>query len=102
MQRDLQERSSCLFPHSDVQSLKLWIKWVLIHLPWPFQNPRTTSFCVQVRTNCASTLADALQYVATHVFGDSVRGREERMKNFNTPLDKLYPERMKALSRAYV
>jgi len=35
---------------------------------------------------------DALQYVATHVFGDAVRGREESMRGFHTPLDKLYPQ----------
>jgi hypothetical protein len=45
---------------------------------------------------------DALQYVATHVFGDSVRGREERMRDFNTPLEKLYPDQMKVLSRGIV
>lgn len=35
---------------------------------------------------------DALQYVCTRVFGDAVRGREESMHDFHTPLDKLFPE----------
>lgn len=35
---------------------------------------------------------DALQYVATRVFGDAIRAREESMRDFNTPLDKLFPE----------
>lgn len=52
--------------------------------------------------NAYSHPHDALQYVATHVFGDSVRGREERMRDFNTPLDKLYPEKMKLLNRGIV
>jgi hypothetical protein len=33
---------------------------------------------------------DALQYVATHVFGDAVRGHEERRKRWETPIDELY------------
>jgi hypothetical protein len=45
---------------------------------------------------------DALQYVATHVFGEAVRGREESMKDFKTPLDKLYPKEMKALRQSIV
>lgn len=44
---------------------------------------------------------DALQYVATQIFGDAVRGFEERMTDFHTPLEKLYPERMKQLSRSF-
>lgn len=35
---------------------------------------------------------DALQYVATRVFGDAIRAREENMRDFHTPLDKLFPE----------
>jgi hypothetical protein len=38
---------------------------------------------------------DALQYVATKIFGDAVRGREESMKDFYTPLPKLYPDYFK-------
>jgi hypothetical protein len=36
---------------------------------------------------------DALQYVATHVFGDIVRGRAQSMEGLKLePLEKLYPE----------
>jgi hypothetical protein len=45
---------------------------------------------------------DALQYVATRVFGDAVRGREESMRDFNTPLDKLFPEWAERIKRNVV
>jgi hypothetical protein len=38
---------------------------------------------------------DALQYVATKVFGDAVRGREEQQKRWKTPIDELYPDLVK-------
>jgi hypothetical protein len=38
---------------------------------------------------------DALQYVATQIFGDLVRGREQQREQWNTPWDKLYPEHAK-------
>lgn len=38
---------------------------------------------------------DALQYVAAKVFGNSVRGREQLDREFNTPLEKLYPHLVK-------
>jgi len=45
---------------------------------------------------------DALQYVATRVFGDAIRAREENMKDFNTPLEKLFPEWHKTQAKAIV
>jgi hypothetical protein len=41
---------------------------------------------------------DALQYVAVHVFGDVVRGRQQQKR---VPLEKLYPEHFKRLKRMY-
>jgi hypothetical protein len=41
---------------------------------------------------------DALQYVATKVFGDAVRGREEQQKRWKTPIDELYPDLVKRQS----
>ena len=41
---------------------------------------------------------DALQYVATRVFGDAVRGRERRW----VALEKLYPEHLRRMRQAYV
>jgi hypothetical protein len=38
---------------------------------------------------------DALQYVATKVFGDVVRGREEQRKRWATPIEQLYAEAVK-------
>ena len=45
---------------------------------------------------------DALQYVATRVFGDAVRGREEQRKNWSKPLDELYPNYAKQARARYV
>jgi hypothetical protein len=45
---------------------------------------------------------DALQYICTRVFGDAVRGREESMRDFNTPLEKLFPEWAERQKRAVV
>jgi hypothetical protein len=41
---------------------------------------------------------DALQYVATRVFGDAVRGRQQR----RVPLEKLYPEYFKRMRQRIV
>jgi hypothetical protein len=38
---------------------------------------------------------DALQYVATKVFGDAVRGREEQRKRWTKPIEQLYREAAK-------
>jgi hypothetical protein len=41
--------------------------------------------------NAYSHPHDALQYVATRVFGDLVRGREQQREQWKTPIEKLYP-----------
>jgi hypothetical protein len=41
---------------------------------------------------------DALQYVATQVFGNAVRGHERR----RVPLEELYPEHLKRMRQQYV
>jgi hypothetical protein len=51
--------------------------------------------------NAYSHSHDGLQYVATQVFGDAVRGREESMKDFRTPLEKLNPEYFRQLERSF-
>jgi hypothetical protein len=40
---------------------------------------------------------DALQYVATRVFGDAVRGREEQRKQWSRPIEELYAARVKQM-----
>jgi hypothetical protein len=45
---------------------------------------------------------DALQYVATKVFGSAVRGREQNEREFMAPLEQLYPEWAKEQKRGAV
>jgi len=40
---------------------------------------------------------DALQYVATRVFADAVRGWEEQRKQWSRPIEELYAARMKEM-----
>ncbi len=49
-----------------------------------------------------SHIHDALQYVATKVFGSAVRGREENERQFMAPLDQLFPEWHKTQQRSVV
>jgi hypothetical protein len=52
--------------------------------------------------NAYSHPHDALQYVATRVFGDVVRGREEQRQRWATPMDELYREAAKRQRAAIV
>jgi hypothetical protein len=52
--------------------------------------------------NAYSHPHDALQYVATRVFGDVVRGREEQRQRWATPMDELYREAVKRQKAAIV
>jgi hypothetical protein len=45
---------------------------------------------------------DALQYVATRIFGDAVRGREEQIKRWATPMEQLYADRLKRVRASIV
>ena len=45
---------------------------------------------------------DALQYVATRVFGDAVRGMDQQRRQWSRPIEELYAQRARQMRRGVV